>query len=279
MTEDTSIVDAERRVAALMNECADLREELSVLRDTDIVGESASMLALSRSVYDAARVDDPVLITGEVGVGKTSAAAFLHNLSKRRDKRFVVVPCASLPPTLQEPTIFGFAQGAFTGRSRYVGGQCEAADGGTLFISGIDGLLPGLQVKLLHLIEHGEYPPIGAMPPLRPSVRIVAGSTRDLNALVQRGAFNEALHACLRATTIRVPPIRERAEDVLILARLFVSRLQGPLNLPDISISPDNARALLAHPWRGNVRELRCSIELAMITSTDGTTLNLQLLQ
>ena len=111
------------------------------------------------------------------------------------------------------------------------------------------------------------------------SVPPADATTRDLNEMVHRGTFSEALHGCLLATTVRVPPLRERGEDVVSVARLFVSRLQGPLDRPELRVSPDNARALISHHWPGSLRELRCSIELAMITSKDGRTLNLQLSQ
>ena len=260
-----------------MDECAGLRGELSFVRAAAFCGESTSIRALCRAVHDAAPADIPVLITGEVGVGKTSVAALLHDLSRRSNERFIAVRCPSMPPTLHEATIFGYVEGAFTGGPVHITARCEAADGGTLFVSGVDELSPDLQVKLLRLIEHGEYIPIGGISPRCSSVRILAGTTRELSEMVQRRGFNESLYRCLQATTIRVPPLRERAEDVVTLARLFVSRLQGPLNRPEIGVSLDDARALMLHHWPGNLRELRCAIELAMITSKDGRTLNLRL--
>jgi DNA-binding NtrC family response regulator len=163
MPEETSFIDAERRLAELMDERAELREELSAVRAGNLVGESTSMCTLFRAVYNAAPGDAPVLITGEVGVGKTSVAGLLHDLSRRSTGRFIAVRCASLPPTLHEVTIFGYVKGAFTGGPRHVPARCEAAE------------------------------------------------------------------------------LRERGEDVLALARLFVSRLQGPLDRPEVRVSPDNA--------------------------------------
>ena len=139
-----------------MYECAELRgEQLSSLRAAAFFGESTSIRALLRAVHDAAAADAPVLITGEVGAGKTSVGALLHDLSRRSNERFVAVRCASLPPTLHEATIFGYEKGAFTGGPRHIPARCEAANGGTLFVSGVDELSPDLQVKLLRLIERG----------------------------------------------------------------------------------------------------------------------------
>jgi DNA-binding NtrC family response regulator len=188
MSRNTSIAEVDRRIAALEDERAELVAELSALRGLAFCGKSTALRALLRSVYDAALATTPVLVTGEVGVGKTSVAALLHDLSGRKDERFIAVRCAALPPTLQQVSIFGYVKGAFTG---------------------------GLRKS-----RHGAKPRMAG-------------------------------HSSSR----------------------------GSMNCFQIVISPDNARALIAHHWKGNLRELRCSIELAMIRSTQGATLNLQLPQ
>ena len=277
MADHTRSIDAERLAEMLTNEVEDSGQEISTIRcGLELVGESASLVELFRRLHDAARLDAAVLISGEVGDGKASAAAIIHARSRRRDSRFVAVDCAALPETLHEATIFGYVKGAFTIGIKHDAARCDVADGGTLYLAHVDALSSDLQAKLLRLVEHCEYTPLGSGAVLRSNVRLVASTTCDLDGVVQRGTFNEALHRRFQSVVVCVPPLRERGDDVLRIAQLLVSRLQGPLDRREMRTSVEDARALRACHWPGNVRELRCVIERAMITSKDGRTLNLQ---
>jgi DNA-binding NtrC family response regulator len=185
----------------------------------ELLGDSPSLSDLFRRLLDAARVDAPVLIAGELGTGKESAAAIIHSQSRRRHGRFVAVDCVALPETLREVEIFGYVKGAFTTGVRHGPALCERADGGTLYLAHVDALSNHLQAKLLRLVEHGEYTPLGGSAVLRSNVRLVASATRDLGELVHRGTFNEALYRRLQAVVVDVPPLRERGRDRAVRRR------------------------------------------------------------
>jgi DNA-binding NtrC family response regulator len=219
---------------------------------THVVAESPAMQAVLRRVRDFAEADAPIVILGESGTGKEVVARAAHANSPRRAKAFVAVNVAALPAELLESELFGHARGAFTGASAEKAGLLEAADGGTLFLDEIAEMPLALQAKLLRAVEGGEVRRVGETRAFGVDVRFVCATHRDLAREVQAGRFREDLYYRLKVLVVRIPPLRERREDVLPLARRFLAaeRRPGP------GFSPEAEEALLAYAWPGNVREL-----------------------
>lgn len=203
-----------------------------------------------------------ILISGESGTGKEVVARAVHDLSARSDQPYIVFNCASVPRDLFESQLFGHKRGAFTGASADSPGVIRAANAGTLFLDEIGELPLDTQPKLLRFLENAEITPLGEQKPRRVDVRIVAATHRDLGRLVREGKFREDLYYRLNVVPILVPPLREREEDILALARIFIDRLAPEGSAPEIGA--DAARAMRLHRWPGNVRELRNVIERAM---------------
>jgi hypothetical protein len=218
---------------------------------------------LRREIGQLARAQATILITGESGSGKEVVAQALHDLSARADKPFIAFNCAAVPRDLFEGQLFGYRKGAFTGAQNDSPGVIRAADGGTLFLDEIGELPLELQPKLLRFLENGEVTPLGEQRPRRVSVRVLAATHRDLARLVREGQFREDLYYRLNVVPLNVPPLRERREDVVALARMFLARLVDK-GAPAPELSADAVNALKAHSWPGNVRELRNVIERAM---------------
>jgi DNA-binding NtrC family response regulator len=214
------------------------------------------MRALFALLEKAAAADSTVLLEGESGTGKEVLAEALHRASARAERPFVVVDCGALAANLVESELFGHEKGAFTGADRARAGALEEADGGTLFLDEIGELAPEHQVKLLRVLEAREVRRVGAVRPRPVDLRVVAASHRRLDRLVAAGQFRADLYYRLAVIKVHVPALRERAEDILPLARRFVAEL-APAVDPSALLSEPLARALGAHPWPGNVRELR----------------------
>ncbi|MEO8182840.1 MAG: sigma-54 dependent transcriptional regulator [Deltaproteobacteria bacterium] len=206
-----------------------------------------------------------VIISGESGSGKEVIARAIHTLSQRAQGSYIPFNCTSVPRELFEGQLFGYRRGAFTGASSDHPGVIRAADGGTLFLDEIAELPLDLQPKLLRFLENAEVFPLGGQRPVKVDVRVLAASHRDLMELVREGRFREDLYYRLQVVPIHVPPLRERREDIPVLARHFVRQLTSTGEPP--VLGPDALSALLAHPWRGNVRELRNVIERALAFS------------
>jgi len=232
-----------------------------------ITTASPAMRAAVDLLAAAAESDAPVLITGESGTGKELAAAFVHERSARRNGPFVKVNCAAIPLGLLEAEMFGAAAGAFTGATHTRAGRFEAAEGGTLLLDEIAEMDNGLQAKLLRAIQEKEYEPVGGVRPRRADVRIVASTNLPIEAAIRSGAFREDLYFRLNVFEVVLPPLRERRDDILPLARHFVRELAGdrPRRL-----AAETEAALEAHAWPGNVRELRNTIERAVILARGG---------
>jgi DNA-binding NtrC family response regulator len=203
-----------------------------------------------------------VIVTGESGSGKEVVARAVHDSSARRDRPYVPFNCATVPRDLFEGQLFGFRRGSFTGASTDHLGVIRAADGGTLFLDEIGELPLDVQPKLLRFLENGEVFPLGAKQAVRVDVRIIAATHRDLALLVREGRFREDLFYRLQVVPLRVPPLRERLEDVAPLARHFVRLLAPDGRVP--VLSPDALAVLATHSFPGNVRELRNVIERAL---------------
>jgi DNA-binding NtrC family response regulator len=227
-----------------------------------MVGGSEAMRQLALLVRVVARHPTSVLITGETGSGKELVAEAVHKLSSRADKPFVTVNCAAIPEALIEAELFGHTRGAFTGAVQSRLGKIHAAQGGTIFFDEIGELPLVSQSKLLRFLECGEVQRLGTSDVFQLDARVVAATNVDLEERVRRGLFREDLFYRLSVFPIELPPLRERIEDIPLLARHFIERLTGNTG---VSLSPETEAKLAAHRWPGNVRELRNVIERAFV--------------
>ncbi len=217
-----------------------------------------------------ARFDSAVLITGESGAGKEVLARYVHNASGRAKHQFLPINCGALPETLLESELFGHKAGAFTGAIHDRVGLFEQADKGTIFLDEIGDISPALQVKLLRVLQEKQIIRVGDNKTRSVDVRIMAATNRDLPQAIQRGSFREDLFYRLAVVEIEVPPLRERPEDILPLARHFVHQLAQSLKLPNLRLAPTCLDYLSAYHWPGNVRELQNALERAAVLTRDG---------
>ena len=208
-----------------------------------------------------------MLLTGETGTGKELVAGLIHAGSPRAARPFVKVNCAALPETLLESELFGHERGAFTGADRQRAGRFEQADGGTLFLDEIGDMTPATQVKLLRVLQDGEFHRVGGNRPLRSDVRIIAATNHDLEQRVREGEFREDLYFRLHVIRVHLPPLRERGADVEALARHFLEQFARELGRPRVRFEADAIARIRAHAWPGNVRELRNAVERAVLLS------------
>jgi transcriptional regulator with PAS, ATPase and Fis domain len=215
----------------------------------------------------SARRDTTVLVIGPTGSGKELVARAIHNLSPRASRPFVVINCAAIPEALLESELFGHTRGAFTGAMQSYGGRIQSAQGGTLFLDEIGDMPLSLQPKLLRFLEQKELQRIGSCEVVHVDVRVIAATNAQLPALVKQGRFREDLYYRLCAFPIEIPPLRERPEDILQLARHFMDKFS--LRPPAPELSPEGAKLLTSHSWGGNVRELQNVIERALILAED----------
>lgn len=248
--------------AALEAEVRALRAQLasSTSSEGQMLGVSPPFRAALDLADRVAPTDLPVLLTGENGTGKELLARRIHLASRRASGPLVAVNCGALPPTLLESTLFGHTKGAFTGADRARRGLFAEADGGTLFLDEAGELEPATQVRLLRALERGEILPVGADRPITVDVRLLSATNRDLGAMLRDGTFRDDLYWRLRGVEITLPPLRDRGEDVLLLARRFLSAQEGLIGRRH-ELSDAAAQALLAHPWPGNLRELRHAVQ------------------
>jgi len=233
--------------------------------ETELASESPAMRAVIETVARAAESDASVLFRGESGTGKGVLARFLHARSARAERSFVVTNCPTLSEELLASELFGHARGAFTGAVRDQPGRVEAAEGGTLFLDEIGEIPTALQAKLLRFLQEKDFERLGETRTRHADVRVVAATNRDLDAAVQAGTFRQDLLYRLNIVEIVVPPLRARPEDILAMARGFLSTLGRGTRREAQELSPAAEKALLAYDWPGNVRELRNAIERAVI--------------
>ncbi len=230
-----------------------------------ILGQSDNFLAVLERISRVAPLRKPVLIIGERGTGKELIAARLHYLSERWARPFVKFNCAALNEELLESELFGHVAGAYTGAARARVGRFELAHGGTLFIDELSSMSLRLQEKLLRVVEYGEFERVGSSETIRVDVRLIGAANVDLPALARAGQFREDLLDRLSFDVITVPPLRERREDILLLARKFAETMAAELGREYFAgFSPAAERALLEYHWPGNVRELRNVVERAV---------------
>ena len=243
-----------------------LREEFaSKLGLPKIVGKSAGITEVAQLVQKAARTKTTVLLLGESGTGKELFARAVHNLSHRRDYPFVPINCAAIPKNLLESELFGHEKGSFTGADAKKLGKFELADRGTIFLDEVGDMDLTLQSKLLRAIQESEIERIGGMKTVKVDVRIVAASNRDLEKAVEDKGFREDLYYRLNVFPIQIPPLRERREDIPLLAEYFISRYCLELKTTQKDISKDALNILMNYRWKGNVRELENTLERAII--------------
>jgi two-component system NtrC family response regulator len=232
-----------------------------------IVGKSAPMRALARDIGKVASSDATVLILGESGTGKDLVAQSIHAASPRRDRAFVAVNASALPESLAEAELFGHEKGAFTGAIASRPGRFELASGGTLFLDEIGTLSAGVQAKLLRVLESREVERVGGRRPIPVDFRLISATNEDLEARVAAGTFREDLFYRIHTVPIRIPALRERGEDIRLLAEHFLTVFGDRHGKPGRRLSPGVLERLEGHPWRGNVRELQHVIEMLVLFS------------
>ncbi|TNF31515.1 MAG: sigma-54-dependent Fis family transcriptional regulator [Deltaproteobacteria bacterium] len=263
------IVKAVRRALdqqALVMENLALKAELQdSRRDRSIIGNSLAMRQTMDMVRQVAPSNATVLLLGESGTGKELFARAIHNASSRANRSFIALNCAALPETLLEAELFGHEKGAFTGASARRQGRFELADHGTLFLDELGEMSPQVQVKLLRVLQEGEFERVGGTQTLRVDTRIVAATNMDLKAQVEAGRFREDLFYRLNVINISLPPLRERKDDIPLLAHYFLTLYAGKNHKELVGISREAVEALLAWSWPGNVRELENAIERAVV--------------
>ncbi len=233
----------------------------------NLLGKSPPMQVLFDLIRKVGPAGVPVLITGESGTGKDLVAKALHGQSPRAGNKFLSINCAAVPESLLESELFGHERGAFSGAVKARTGYFREADGGTLFLDEIGDMSPGQQAKLLHALESGEIIPVGSEKPVRVDVRLVAATNRDLEELARKGTFREDLLFRIDTVRLELPPLRERRDDIPLLAAHFLARVSLTTGVEAPSLSAASMRCLLDHSWPGNVRELAHAIEHAVLVA------------
>lgn len=232
----------------------------------DLVGKSPAMLRTYQLVRDVAQVDTTVLIEGETGTGKELIARAIHSSSGRKHKPFIAANCAGLTDSILTSQLFGHKRGAFTGAVNDQQGLFEAAEGGTLFLDEIGDILPQVQTALLRVLQEKEITRLGEARPRKVDVRVVAATHHNLSEDVMRGSFRADLLYRIRVARIQLPALRERREDIPLLAHSFLGQICTATEKAIERLSPDTLHRLMSHPWPGNVRELKSTIEFAVIS-------------
>ncbi len=247
-----------------------LRRTVADLADIpEMIGTSEAMLKVRSLISRVGPSDSSVLLTGPSGTGKGLVAQLLHQLSARRDNRFVQLNCASLPETLLESELFGHEKGAFTGAEKKRVGRFELADGGSIFLDEIGDMSLFMQAKLLRVLEDGCFEPLGSEHSKKVDVRVISATNRDLKTLIAEGKFREDLFFRIETVRIELPPLAARGGDILVLARHFLDLAARKMNKSVDGLTDEAAARLTAYRWPGNVRELRNVIDRAVVLSTN----------
>jgi two-component system NtrC family response regulator len=253
------------RIRELEEENWRLRERTGAMALEGIIGVSDAVRSLCRSVEKVAPTNTTVLLLGESGTGKELLARALHRLSGRSHKPFVAINCAAIPDTLLESELFGYEKGAFTGAARRTPGKLESADGGTVFLDEIGEMPASLQAKLLRVVQERSVERVGGRTLVSLDLRIVCATNRNLDTLIGNGSFRDDLFYRISEVIIRVPPLRDRQGDSLLLAQFLLQHISARLGKPSRGLAPDAIRAIQAHRWPGNVRELENRVKGAVI--------------
>jgi transcriptional regulator with PAS, ATPase and Fis domain len=234
------------------------------------VGQSPAWRDVLKKAVQVAATDTTTCLQGESGTGKEVVARFIHRASPRRRGPFVAINCAALPEQLLESELFGFERGAFTGAEQAKPGQIELAAGGVLFLDEVSEMTPAAQAKVLRVLQEREFRRLGGIRAIRANVRVIAATNRDLHQAAARGQFRPDLYYRLNVFDIRIPPLRERREDIVILARSFLDEQARLTDRVRVQLTLAAKDALLRHEWPGNVRELHNALERATIVCEDG---------
>jgi len=249
-----------------------LHEKLNTIRETDsIIGKSSAIRKVIELAAQVASSSATILISGESGVGKEIVALAIHDFSSRNKKSFIKVSCAALPETLLEAELFGYERGAFTGAVSKKEGRFELASEGTLFLDEVGDINPSVQVKLLRVLQNGEFERLGSGKTLQANVRLIAATNASLKELVKKKMFREDLYYRLNVINIEIPPLRDRKEDIPLLAHHFLDVYSKKNNRAITGITKDTMSILQEHNWPGNVRELENTIERAVILTKETT--------
>ncbi len=264
-TVDRLFADRAIRARATNGDAAHATPHAGVL-----IGRSAGMIETYKLIGQAAGIDATVLIRGESGTGKELVARAIHNASSRAKEAFVPVNCAALPASLLESELFGHVRGAFTGATGDRRGRFALADRGTIFLDEIGDTSPELQSKLLRALQNREYQPVGSETTHRADARVIAATHRRLESMVADGTFREDLYYRLRVIEIAIPPLRERSEDIPLLAAHLVARTCRSLAVDPVALAPSAVRVLQGYEWPGNVRELEHCLTRAVVAARGG---------
>jgi two-component system, NtrC family, response regulator HydG len=255
---------------SLVLENKSLHDRIKNIQGTEnVVGKSLAMRKVMELSAQVAPSTATVLITGESGVGKEVIASAIHQLSPRSEKNFVKVSCAALPETLLEAELFGYEKGAFTGAINRREGRFELAHGGTLFLDEVGDINPSVQVKLLRVLQSGEFERLGGGKTFLADVRVIAATNANLRKLVEKKQFREDLYYRLNVINIQLPPLRERKDDIPLLANYFLLKYCAKNGRNIEGISKAAMDVLMQYPWPGNVRELENTIERAVVLTRD----------
>ncbi len=270
---------AQTEVKKLLEEKEILKEEIKELKKPgNIIGNSPSLLNVLKWVSQVAPTDATVLITGETGTGKELIARAIHEQSQRKDQNLITVNCAALPSELIESELFGHVKGAFTGAHTNKNGLFYIANKSTIFLDEVGELPIALQSKLLRVLQEGEFQPLGSVKTFQTDVRVITATNRDLQEEVNKGNFREDLFYRLNVFPIHLPPLRERGDDVLLIAEYFIQKFTEKMNRKPAFLKEKDRQILMSYSWPGNIRELQNTIERALILSSSGH-LNINILQ
>jgi len=264
-----AVIEAALKSSAEMRAASAFKPVLTVEQYQDeIVGQSDAMQQVFKMVGRVSSSDAPVMITGESGSGKELVARAIHNYSPRNRKTYLAINCAAIPDNLLESELFGHEKGAFTGAHSQRVGRFEQADGGSLFLDEIGEMPLATQSKLLRVLQEGEFSRVGGNETLRTDVRIIAATNKNLDHEVESKKFREDLFYRLNVVRIHLPPLRQRVEDIRLLAEYFLQRIASHRHRPLLKLSEDAVTWLESHPWPGNVRELENTLQRASVLAT-----------
>lgn len=263
------VMDSALKADAELRSASAFKPQLTVEQhQEDIVGRSEGMQQVFKMIGRVAGSEAPVMVTGESGSGKELVAQAIHNFSARSGKQFLAINCAAIPDTLLESELFGHEKGAFTGAHSQRMGRFEQCDHGTLFLDEIGEMPLQVQSKILRVLQEGEFSRVGGNQTLRTDVRIVCATNKHLEEEVAQRRFREDLFYRLNVVRIHLPPLRQRVEDITLLAEYFLQRIANRKHRPPLKLAEDTIRVLEAYPWPGNVRELENTMQRASVMAT-----------
>jgi two-component system response regulator PilR (NtrC family) len=274
--KDHDLVDQLRRAVRQVEETLKLKHEAGYLRrelrrltgQDNIIGHSPKMRAIFDMITTVAPQTSRILITGETGTGKELVARAIHENSPRSKEPFITINCGAFPETLLESELFGYVKGAFTGATENRQGLFRGAHGGTIFLDEIGNMELPMQVKLFRVLQEGKVRPVGSNEEYEIDVRVIAATNKDLDKAIAAGEFREDLFYRLSVIPIHLPPLRERREDIPLMARSFLERFRKVMNKPIEGITPEAMNLLEAYDWPGNVRELENTLERSVALET-----------